>query len=137
MASPDTGTSSTAKCVDFSRLMDFLGGQTESYFFFVISQLHILKVNKLQKFGHRCCNFKTHYRDNIICHLCKTHEDTQEHCLECDIIRTHNHEIKQHIEYDHIFGDEEQQVQAAQYLHHLLNIRADLMEEDPALGAGP
>ena len=83
------------------------------------------------------CNFKTHYRDNIICHLCKTHEDTQEHCLECDMISTHNHEIKQHIEYDHIFGDEEQQVQAAQYLHHLLNIRADLMEEDPALGAGP
>ena len=49
----------------------------------------------------------------------------------------HNHEIKQHIEYDHIFGDEEQQVQAGQYLHHLLTIRADLMEEDPALEAGP
>ena len=73
------------------------------------------------------CNFKTHYKDNNLCHLCKKHEDTQEHCLECDIIRKHNPEVKDHIKYNHIFGDDEQQVQAAQYLHHLLTIRTDLL----------
>ena len=82
-------------------------------------------------------NFKTHYKDNLICHLCQNHEDTQEHSIECEIIKTHNNDLKQHIKYEHIFGDEEQQVQAAQYLHHLLTIRANLLEEDPALEAGP
>jgi hypothetical protein len=82
-------------------------------------------------------NFKTHYKDNVLCHLCNKLDNTQENCLECDKISKHNPELKEHIEYNHIFGEEEQQVQAAQYLHHLLTIRTDLLEEDPALEAGP
>ena len=29
-------------------------------------------------------NLKTHYMDNILCHLRNTHDDTQEHCLKCE-----------------------------------------------------
>ena len=99
-----------------------------------ISTLFALRSRTVKRIK---CNFKTHYKDNVLCHLCNKHDDTQEHCIECDVIKTHNPEMKEHIKYNHIFGDKEQQVQAAQYLHHLLTIRTDLLEEDPALEAGP
>ena len=75
--------------------------------------------------------------DNILCNLCNTYEDTQEHCLKCKKISQNNPELQEHIGYYNIFWEEEQQVQAAHYLHLLLTTRTALLEENPALEAGP
>ena len=57
--------------------------------------------------------------------------------MECDKIKEKVTSIKNHISYEHIFSEGNKQIEAAQYLHHLLSVRADLMSEDPASIAGP
>ena len=55
----------------------------------------------------------------------------------CDIIKEKVKHLQSHIKYGHIFSEGHKQVEAAQYLHHLFSIRADLIMEDPAYVAGP
>ena len=79
-------------------------------------------------------NFTSFYKNDILCPLCNKVEDTQQHLLECDIIMMKIN-INTHIKYEHIFGDLDQQVKAAQYIHTILEIRQDLVDQDPSVSS--
>ena len=84
-------------------------------------------------------NFSILYKDNnMMCELCKTNEDSQEHCLQCPELLRNITNVKKHIKYEQLFGSLIDQIEVTQYFKQLLDIRTKLMEQYPALNSvGP
>ena len=49
-------------------------------------------------------SFHTFYQGDLLCNLCKTCQDTQMHCINCEVIISKIGDIKSHIRYEHLFG---------------------------------
>ena len=72
------------------------------------------------------------YTDNTLCWVCERHEDTQEHLLLCKVL-LNILPLEKHIEYNHMNGTEEQQVDFIQTYKNYLELR-DELQEDPSEG---
>ena len=77
-------------------------------------------------------NFKKMYSNNTLCWVCERCEDTQEHILVCKVL-LNILPLKKHIEYNHMNGTEEQQVDFIQSYEKYLELR-DELQEDPEEG---
>ena len=74
------------------------------------------------------CNFKNQYKNNLLCHLCKMEDDTQEHLLKCKVLEHFVREIKQtNVEYKDIFGTIEKIIQASKLLFKVCKERESLL----------
>jgi hypothetical protein len=84
-------------------------------------------------------NFHTFYQGDLLCNLCKTYQDTQMHCMNCEVIISKIGDIKSHIRYEHLFGNVNEQKDVAQLYIQLLSVRDDLLlqqeEQEPGLPA--
>ena len=86
-------------------------------------------------------NFPKMY-SSVLCPLCKTYDDTQEHVLLCKVLQ-HILPLKSHIVYEHIKGTLEQQTEFLKTYEKYLNIRDELLEGSsidsslPGLYSGP
>ena len=65
-------------------------------------------------------NFPNMY-SSLLCTLCGTHQDTQEHLILCKVLQNIV-PISAHIEYDHIKGTPEQQTEFLQVYEKYLKI---------------
>ena len=78
-------------------------------------------------------NFKSIYKDtDILCPFCKKEDDSQQHMLECEVIKHHfkSTEISQYkIVYDDIFKDIKKQKGITALFRELLDIRRKLKDE--------
>ena len=74
-------------------------------------------------------NFHTQCGEDKMCPLCKTFEDTQKHCLECEKLSPVRSNFSEHIEYSHINGSVEQQVEVAALYVALLAAREGLLQD--------
>ena len=82
------------------------------------------------------------YSNNTLCSICERNEDTQSHLLSCrvllDILP-----LSEHIEYNHMNGTAEQQVQFVKIYEKYLELRDELLEDSsddsslPGLYTGP
>ena len=72
------------------------------------------------------------YSDNTLCWVCERSEDIQEHLLLCKVLSKHQ-PLEKHIEYNHINGTEEQQVNFIQTYEKYLEL-CDELQEDPDEG---
>ena len=76
-------------------------------------------------------NFKNAYTDNLWCKTCKLFIETQEHILNCSIIKTHmkNKFASHDIQYENIFGTLDEQENIAKHYTKLLEARQMLFED--------
>ena len=87
-------------------------------------------------------NFKKMYPDNTLCWICERAEDSQEHVLSCNVLLDIL-PLQNPIQYEHINGTEEQQVQFIQTFDRYLELRGELQENPseglrlPGLYSGP
>ena len=87
-------------------------------------------------------NFKKMYSDNTLCWVCERSEDTQEHLILCKVL-LNILPLEKHIEYNHMNGTEEQQVNFIQTYEKYLELRDELQEDPdegpslPGLYSGP
>ena len=77
-------------------------------------------------------NFKIMYSDNTLCWVCERSEDTQEHLILCKVL-LNILPLEKHIEYNHMSGTEEQQVNFIQTYKKYLEL-CDELQEDPDEG---
>ena len=77
-------------------------------------------------------NFKKMYSDNTLCWVCERSEDTQEHLILCKVL-LNILPLETHIEYNHMNGTEEQQINFIQTYEKYLELR-DKLQEDPDEG---
>ena len=73
-------------------------------------------------------NFKGKYQD-IVCPLCKSHQDNQGHLFNCDILIENCKELSENleIEYEDIFLSKAKQIKAVKLLSKIWEIREDLI----------
>ena len=86
--------------------------------------------------SHTVCdiksNFSSFYGSDNLCPLCKSTEDTQQHCMECPKVSSATSTLNTHIEYDHIHGAISQQKEVASLYLDLLGQRdAQLQDSRP------
>ena len=74
-------------------------------------------------------NFSSFYGSDKLCPLCKTSEDTQQHCMECTKIPSAENTLKTHIKYEHIHGAVSQQKEVASLYLDLLGRRDALLQD--------
>ena len=72
-------------------------------------------------------NYHTFYQEDLQCNLCKKTQDTQMHCMNCEVILSRIRDIKSHIKYEHLFGNVNEQKEVAQLYIQLLAVREDLI----------
>ena len=105
-----------------------------------------MKTNKLNNkeisllFNLRCQsvssvkeNFHQQFGNNLLCDLCGKYVDTQEHLLQCHVLRKHikwNHED---IKSEHIHGSLQEQIEVTKLIFRLLEVRDRLLEEVASL----
>ena len=65
-------------------------------------------------------NIHTHYKDNLQCQLCEQSIDSQEHCMKCPTILSKFGKIKDHIKYEHVYGNIQEQKEVAQLFLQIL-----------------
>jgi hypothetical protein len=95
-------------------------------------------------------NFKSNFKNAHqppLCPLCKSHQDTQEHGLTCQIIAQslapNVQESVKLVSYDDIFGDLEKQHQATVVFQEIICVKKRLLaprdpaEADPGTNSGP
>ena len=82
--------------------------------------------------------------ENTLCPICERHEDTQSHVLNCPVMLSIKPKLKEHILYEHIYGNIEQQIQLVREYEKYLVLRDTLLQDDeeypaglPGLHAGP
>ena len=82
--------------------------------------------------------------ENTLCPICERHEDTQSHVLNCPVMLSIKPKLKEHILYEHIDGNIEQQIQLVGEYEKYLELRDTLLHDDeeypaglPELHAGP
>ena len=82
--------------------------------------------------------------ENTLCPICERHEDTQSHVLNCPVMLSIKPKLKEHILYEHIDGNIEQQIQLVGEYEKYLELRDTLLHDDeeypaglPGLHAGP
>ena len=74
------------------------------------------------------CNFKNQYGDNLVCNLCKMEEESQEHLLQCKVLKTFVPEIsEQDLKYESIFGDIEDVIKVSKLLYKVTKEREKLL----------
>ena len=76
-------------------------------------------------------NFKTMNPENDLCPLCERCQDTQPHISQCQVIQDM---LPPHtsVQYSDLFGNIEQQKRFIDIFEKYLNIRDELLEDDPA-----
>ena len=78
------------------------------------------------------CNYKSKYKNNMNCVLCKKNvEESGSHLLECDELINEpslSDEMNQ-IKYDNIYGNLSEEIQAAKIWKKVLKVRAIKIEE--------
>ena len=90
-------------------------------------------------------NIKTNFQhmySSVLCPLCETQQDTQEHLIVCEVLQNIL-PLSAHIEYGHINGNPEQQTEFLQVYEKYLKIRDKLLDLSglasslPGLYTGP
>ena len=76
-------------------------------------------------------NFRNNYvQSNTLCPLCSSSEDSQEHLLECDIIKNNVNNNKDSV-YEDIFSDDPEKLHnIALVMKDIIEIREKLLEAD-------
>ena len=75
------------------------------------------------------CNFKTQFKTNYICDLCKQEDEDQEHLLKCKVLIHFVPELKNTtVQYKDIFGNINQIKEAAKLLFKVCKEREALIE---------
>ena len=76
------------------------------------------------------CNFKNKFLDDLNCDLCRMNNDNQEHLLNCKVLKNAKPEIFQNskVEYNHIFEDTDNQIEAAKLFYKVSTLREKLLE---------
>ena len=78
-------------------------------------------------------NFHQMFKGNLKCDLCAIYVDSQEHLLQCQVLRQHINWNHEEIKYDHIYGSLQQQIEVTKLIHSLLEVRDRLLEEGGSL----
>ena len=68
--------------------------------------------------------------ENTLCPICERHEDTQSHVLNCPVMLSIKPKLKEHILYEHIDGNIEQQIQLVGEYETYLELRDTLLQDD-------
>ena len=74
--------------------------------------------------------------ENTLCPICERHEDTQSHVLSCPVMLSIKPKLKEHILYEHIDGNIEQQIQLVGEYEKYLELRDTLLHDDEEYPAG-
>ena len=75
------------------------------------------------------CNFKTQYKMNYLCDLCKQEDENQEHLLKCKVLLHFVPELKDTIvQYKDIFGNIDEVKEASKLLYKVCKEREALLE---------
>ena len=91
--------------------------------------------NLLFKLRTRMFNVRSNFRNNYVqsntlCPLCSLSEDSQEHLLECDIIKNNVNNNKDSV-YEDIFSDDPEKLHnIALVMKDIIEIREKLLEAD-------
>ena len=72
-------------------------------------------------------NFHSFYENDQQCPLCKSAQDTQEHCMVCPKIVEKMDTVSKHMKYEHIFGSLLEQKEVAHTYLQIINIRKGIM----------
>ena len=71
------------------------------------------------------------YNGNTLCHLSEINTDTQEHILDCSVIKNILPELKDtHVKYKQIFGDIIDQKEIVSLMTKAIQCRDTLLAED-------
>ena len=89
-------------------------------------------------------NWKYMGKENTLCPICERKSDTQSHILNCEVMLSIKPQLNKDIQYEHINGSLDQQIQLVQEYEKYLNLRQTLLEDQeedqdslPGLDAGP
>ena len=75
------------------------------------------------------CNFKSQYKTNYLCDLCKYEDEDQEHLLKCKVLIHFVPELENTaVEYKYIFGDINHVKEAAKLLFKVCKEREAPLE---------
>ena len=75
-------------------------------------------------------NFSKKYEDNLLCDLCASEECTQQHLLQCPVIKGFIPEVESStIKYEYLFGNTEEMKQILKMLKKISEIREQLLED--------
>ena len=74
------------------------------------------------------------FGNNFQCDHCKLETDSQEHALQCSVLKNHI-KIHSEIKYEHLFGKIEQQKIITHVFSSLLEIQERLLDSDMPTGA--
>ena len=74
--------------------------------------------------------------ENTLCPICERHEDTQSHVINCPVMLSIKPKLKEHILYEHIDGNIEQQIQLVGEYEKYLELRDTLLQDDEEYPAG-
>ena len=77
-------------------------------------------------------NFKSMNQENLLCPLCERYSDTQEHIGQCQVLRDVQ-PINIPVDYSSLFGTVQQQKDFIEKYEKYLNLRDELLEDDPDL----
>ena len=75
-------------------------------------------------------NFENQYAGTSFCRLCMISRDTQSHLFECYVLRNSVYELRlnQRVKYEHIFDNNDRQVEAIKLLDNVIRKREILQE---------
>ena len=75
------------------------------------------------------CNFKTQYKMNYLCDLCKQEDENQEHLLKCKVLLHFVPELNNTtVQYKDIFGNIDEVKEASKLLYKVCKEREALLE---------
>ena len=75
-------------------------------------------------------NFENLYAGASFCKLCKISRETQSHLFDCYVLKNSITKLRvnQNVKYDHIFENNERQVEALKLIDHIITNREILLE---------
>ena len=91
-----------------------------------VSLLFNLRCRTVKSFKQ---NFRIMNNDKTICELCKTSDDTQEHAINCTVIRKHV-KVESETSYDDIFASIDKQMHITSIYSKILEVREMLLGEE-------
>ena len=71
-------------------------------------------------------NFRQMYQQDLLCPLCERFGDTQDHVLDCQVLKVIQSK-EEHIEYMHIYGNIQQQIEVIQIYEAYLSLRDEIL----------
>ena len=75
-------------------------------------------------------NWKYLGQENSLCPICERKIDTQSHILSCEVIPSIKPKLNNNVQYEHIYGSLEQQIQLVKEYEKYIDLRQTLLEDE-------